>query len=74
MISDLKSSLALRVGQKQPATYFDRICGGVDKQIGERTHKFRLDDAEFLNEDMSPDNLILKRSIEGFIEKLDVVS
>lgn len=46
----------------------------MDKQIGERTHKFRLDDAEFLNEDMSPDNLILKRSIEGFIEKLDVVS
>lgn len=55
--------------------YFERISLGVHKEIGEKTHKFKLDDAQFLNEnDKNPDSLTLKHSIEGFIDKLDLIS
>jgi hypothetical protein len=48
---------------------------GVAKEIGEKTHKFKLDDPQFLTDDMTtPDGQILKTSVENFIDKLDIIS
>ena len=48
---------------------------GVAKEIGEKSHKFKLDDPQFLTDDMStPDGQILKKAVEGFIDKLEIIS
>lgn len=48
---------------------------GVAKEIGEKTHKFKLDDPQFLTDDMTtPDGQILKTAVENFIDKLDIIS
>lgn len=48
---------------------------GVHKEVGEKSHKFKLDDTQFLNDDTtSPDGQSLKLSVEGFIDKLDIIS
>lgn len=48
---------------------------GIHKEVGEKPHKFKLDDKEFLKENSGPaDEVFLKQNVEKFIEKLDIVS
>ena len=42
--------------KKQLGGYFERMSMGVHKGVGDKTHKYKLDDAAFLNEEtMHPD-------------------
>lgn len=75
LISEIQSNACLKAGQKQIGQYIERVSLGVHKEIGEKTHKFKLDDPQFLTDDMStPDGQILKTAVEGFIEKLEIIS
>lgn len=48
---------------------------GVHKEVGDKTHKYKLDDPNFINEEtQSPEGQVLKHSVEGFIDKLDIIS
>ena len=48
---------------------------GVHKEVGEKPHKFKLDDKEFLKENNGAvDEVFLKQNVEKFIDKLDIVS
>jgi hypothetical protein len=37
--------MVLKTGQKQLGQYFERLSMGVQKEVGDKTHKFKLDDA-----------------------------
>ena len=74
LIHDIQRQLLAKAGQTQLGKFFDWISTGVHKEIGEKAHKFKLDDSEFLKGDYAPDLLVLKKSVEGFIDKLDIIS
>lgn len=47
----------------------------VHKEVGNREHRFKLDDPRFLTEDFSNmDAQHLKFSVESFIDKLEIIS
>jgi hypothetical protein len=74
-ISELQTNQVLKTGQRQLGAYLDRMSNGIHKEVGEKSHKFKLDEAAFLSEDTScPDGIVLKHSVEQFIDKLDIVS
>lgn len=74
-ISELQSNSLTKTSQRQLGQYFERISMGVHKEVGEKSHKYKLDDPSFINEEtLSPDGQALKHSVEGFIDKLDVIS
>lgn len=49
---------------------------GIHKEVGDKTHKYKLDDKEYLRDENSGSNdeAHLQKSVEKFIEKLDIVS
>ena len=74
-ISELATNLALKTADRSLGTIFERFCMGIHKEVGEKPHRFKLDDQEFLKENNGPvDEVFLKQSVEKFIEKLDIVS
>ena len=65
----------MRLMEKVMATYLERIALGVTKEVGGREHRFKLDDPLFMSEIYdSVDGRTLKLSVEGFIEKLEILS
>lgn len=60
---------------RQLGTFLDKVSLGVSKDVGEKTHRYKLDDAAFLEGDgQCAEAKAVKSSIEGFFEKLDIVS
>ena len=57
------------------ASYFEKISQGITKEVGNREHRFKLDDSLFMSEIYdSVDGRALKLSVEGFIDKLEIAS
>ena len=48
---------------------------GIHKEVGEKAHKFQLGDKEYLKEEEgSADAVQLRKGVDKFIEKLDILS
>ena len=48
--------MSLKTSDRTLANYFERICMGIHKEVGEKTHKYRLDDKEYLRDENSGSN------------------
>lgn len=74
-ISELQANQKYKTGNKLLSNYFDKISTGISSDVGQKSHKFKLNDDQFINEDVdNPDSVALKRSVESFIDKLDLLS
>jgi len=47
----LETDLKLKTTDRALGLHLDRVCSAVPKEVGEKSHKFRLDDQTFLKED-----------------------
>ena len=48
---------------------------GIHKEVGDKAHKFQLDDKEYLKEEEgTADAVQLRKGVDKFIEKLDILS
>ncbi len=65
----------LKTSDRALGTILERFCMGITKEVGEKPHKFKLDDKEFLKENNgNADEIYLKQNVEKFLDKLDIVS
>lgn len=73
-VRDLQAALLGKVGQRQLSTFLERISLGVSKEVGEKQHRYKLDEQAFLEGDNNPEARIPKQAVEGFFDKLDIIS
>lgn len=50
LISDINSNLTLKTSDRSLGDLIERMCIGIHKEVGEKPHKFKLDDKEFLRD------------------------
>lgn len=54
--------------------YLQKISESLQRECGERSHAFRLDESNFLEENyQTDDSLILKKHAEKMIEKFEII-
>ena len=74
-IRELQAMFLTKSSQKTLASYFERLQEGIHRDVGEKQHRYKLNDPAFLSAECEcPEGQHLKASVEGFIDKLDIVS
>ena len=67
--------MKLKTTDRALSLHLERVCGAVPKEVGEKSSKFRLNDANFLKDECeNEDQLQLKRAVNQLVEKLDIIS
>lgn len=51
-LREIQTTLLGKSSQKQLGAYFERISQGIHKEVGDKQHKYRLDDPNFLNDEV----------------------